>query len=101
MMNHRITPMKPAAGQDSAGQPVEGWVDLPEIWGDVLFQTGAEVMRANVEVSIVRCSMRINARTDITGAWRMRYLGVVYGAKSVQPDSKDRRKMFVVCESVK
>jgi SPP1 family predicted phage head-tail adaptor len=99
-MNHRIKLLERQIGKDSAGQPVDDWVVRAEVWGDCLFQTGAEVMRANAEASIVRCSIRINARSDVTGAWRARYKGVDYDIKSALPDSKDRRKMFLLCESV-
>lgn len=100
-MNHRVTLLKRTAGRDAAGQPVDSWVALPSIWANVKFQTGAEVLRANAETSIVRVSVRIRARTDVDGAWRVRYLGVEYDIKSALPDSNDRQFMFLVCESVK
>jgi len=93
--------LKPSAGRDAAGQPVDGWEPLPARWGDVLFQTGAEVMRANAETVVKRCSIKANFDAAVTEAWRARYLGTDYNIKSVQPDSKDRRKMFLVCEATK
>lgn len=100
-MNHRFTLLKPAAGRDAAGQPVDGWEALPERWGDVLFQTGAETMRANSGVVIKRCSIRANYDPAIDESWRARYLGVEYNIRSAVPDSNDRRKMFLVCDSVR
>jgi SPP1 family predicted phage head-tail adaptor len=100
-MNHRFTPLKPPADRDAAGQSIGGWTPLPDRWGDVLFQTGAEVMRANAAVAIKRCSIRANFDPAVDESWRARYLGVDYNIVSVQPDSKDRRKMFLVCEAVK
>jgi SPP1 family predicted phage head-tail adaptor len=101
-MNHRFTPLRPGSGRDAAGQPIpDDFAALPDRWGDVLFQTGAEVMRGNAVVSITRCSIRANASPEVTNAWRVRYLGVDYDVQSVLPDSRDRRKMFIVCESVK
>ena len=99
-MNQRITLLKREHGRDAAGQPVDGWADVATIFANVKFQTGAEVLRANAETSIVRVSIRIRARTDIDGAWRVRYLGVEYDVKSVLPDWSDRQFAFVVCESV-
>jgi len=99
-MNQRVTLLKREQGRDAAGQPVESWPEVATIWAGVRFQTGAEVLRANAETSIVRVSIRIRTRADIDGAWRVRYLGVEYDIKSALPDSADRQFMFLVCESV-
>jgi len=100
-MNQQFIPLKPAPGRDAAGQPTEGWEALRPRWGDVLFQTGAETMRANTEVVIKRCSIRANYDPAVNETWRARYLGVEYEIKSAVPDSKDRRKMFLTCEAIK
>lgn len=99
-MNHQFTLLKPNVDRDAAGQLVGGFDPLPKRWGDVLFQTGAETMRANTEVVIKRCSIRANYDPAINESWRAQYLGVEYEIKSAVPDSRDRRKMFLVCESV-
>jgi SPP1 family predicted phage head-tail adaptor len=100
-MNDVITPLQRQAGKDAAGQSVEDWTSLPDIWGDVLFQTGAEVMRANAETSIVRASIRVWSDAGVDTTMRVRLLGVDYDVKSALPDSKDRRFTFLVVESVK
>lgn len=99
-MNHRVVLLRREAGRDSVGQPIDTWAALPAIWADVRFQTGAEVLRAGAETTIVKASIRIRARTDVTAAMHVRYLGVEYDIKSALPDSKDRQFMFLVCESV-
>lgn len=101
MMNDRFALLKPPSGKDAAGQITGDWIELPERWGNVLFQTGAEVMRANTEAVIKRCSIRANYDPAINEAWRARHLGVVYDIKSAARDSNDRRKMFLVCEAAK
>lgn len=101
MLNHRIQLLRPAAGRDAAGQRAKGWEVARSLWADVLFQTGAEVMRADADVSIVKCSIKIRARRDVDVSMGVRYLGVDYDIKAVLPDSKDRDFMFLACESVK
>lgn len=101
MLNHRIELLKRAASRDAAGQRVEGWEVHKTTWANVRFQSGAEVMRANVDVSIVKCSIRIRERRDVDASMGVRYLGVDYEIKAVLPDSADRDHMFLVCESVK
>lgn len=100
-MNHRVTLLTREQGRDAAGQPIDDWVDIATVFSNVRFQTGAEVLRANAETLIVRVSVRIRARNDVDGAWRVRYRGVEYDIKSALPDSSDRQFMFLVCESVK
>lgn len=101
MLNHRITLLKRAASRNAANERVNGWVDLGDTWADVRFQTGAEVLRAGADVSIVKCSIRIRARPGIDASMGVRYLGVVYKISAPMPDSTDRQYMFLVCESVK
>lgn len=100
-MNDRVTLLKRTAGRDAAGQPIEDWPEVATVWSNVRFQTGAEVMRANAETSIVKVSIRIRARADIDSTWRARYKSVEYDIKSALPDSDDRAFMFLLCESIR
>jgi SPP1 family predicted phage head-tail adaptor len=100
-MNDRVTLVMPPVGRDAAGQTIGEWSDVATVWANVLFQRGAEVLRANAPASIVMVSIRIRARSDVDGAWRARFKGVEYDVKSALPDSGDRAFMFLVCESVK
>lgn len=100
-MNHRITLLRREEGKDAAGQKIQSWAALAPIWSDVRFQTGAEVLRADAETSVVRVSIRIRARTDVDNSMRVRYLTTEYDIESALPDSNDRQFMFLVCRSVK
>lgn len=101
-MNHRITLLRRDDGKDAAGQPVESWKALPDVWADVLFETGAQVLRANLQANVRRASIRFRSRPDVDSTMRVRYLGEEYEIKGPPlPDSKDRQFMFLVCESVK
>lgn len=98
-MNHRVTLLRPITTSDAVGQPVKDWEPIPPRWANVLFQTGAEAMRANAAVIVKRCSIRINKDAAVDENWRARYQGVDYNIKSAVPDSNDTTKMFLVCES--
>lgn len=100
-MNDRITLLKREHGRDAAGQPIENWAALPDIWSNVKFETGAQVLRANADISVVRVSIRIRRRADVDHTFRVRHKGVEYDVKSALPDSADSAFMFLVCESVK
>ena len=100
-MNHRIQLMKPPAGTDASGRPLKDWTLLQEVWANVKFQSGAEVIRGGAETSIVKVSIRIRARRDVDASMRARYQGVEYNIRAVLPDSANRDFMFLVCESFK
>lgn len=101
MMNHRVVLLKPGESRNAANERVNGFAQVAEVWANAKFQTGAEVLRAGADVSIVKCSIRIRARRDVDASWRAHYQGVDYDIKAVLPDSADRDYMFLVCEGVK
>jgi len=98
MMNDRIT-LRRSAGKDKIGQPIDAPVDIATVWANVLFQSGAEVMRAGADTAIVKCSIRIHARPDVDTGVSVLFKSKVYDVKSAPPDNSDRRFMFLVCES--
>jgi SPP1 family predicted phage head-tail adaptor len=97
-MNDRIT-LRRSAGKDKIGQPIGAPVDIATVWADVLFQSGAEVMRAGADTAIVKCSIRIRARPDVDTGVSVLFKAKVYDVKSALPDSRDSAFMFLVCES--
>ena len=101
MMNDRVQILQRVPGRDAAGQPIESWPLLRTTWANVKFQSGAGAIRANADLSIVKCSIRIRVRRDVDASMRARHLGVDYDIKALLPDSDDRDFMFLVCESVK
>jgi len=98
-MNDRITLQRRGTGRDALGQPVESWPNIATVWADVLFQSGAEVMRAGADTAIVKCSIRIRARSDLDTSARVLFKSKIYDVKSALPDSRDSAFIFLVCES--
>lgn len=99
-LNHRVTLLNRSTGRNAAGEKVDAWAELSSIWADVRFQTGAEVLRANAETSVVRVSIRIRARDDVDNGMRVRYLAKEYDIESALPDSINSQFMFLVCRRV-
>lgn len=98
-MNHRVEILTPPTGTDASGRPLKNWTLLQEVWANVKFQTGAEVIRGGAETSIVKVSIRIRARADVDTSMRARYKGVEYNIRAALPDSSNTAFMFLVCES--
>lgn len=99
MMNDRITLQRPGPGAGRLRAP-EVWESVGSVWAHVLFPSGAEVVRAGGEVSIVKCSIRIRTRTDLDTSWRVLFKGKAYDIESALPDGRDPRFMFLVCKGV-
>lgn len=104
----QIAILRRVPGKDAAGEPIESWEALREIWANAQFPTGAAIMRAgnngahaDAEVSIIRASFRVWADPTIDTTQRLRHLGVDYAIKATLPDTGDRRFMFLACEAVK
>jgi SPP1 family predicted phage head-tail adaptor len=101
IMNDRVTLLKRPAGTNAAGRPLKDWAPVVEVWANVRFPSGAEVLRGGAETSLVRASIRIRTRKDIDGDMRVRFKGVEYDVKSALPDSTNSDFMFVICEGIK
>lgn len=99
MMNDRITLQQPGPGAGKLRAP-DAWADVAKVWAHVLFPSGAEVVRAGGEVSIVKCSIRIRARAGLDTSWRVQFRGKAYDIESALPDGRDRRFVFLVCKGV-
>ncbi|MBA3588299.1 phage head closure protein [Methylibium sp.] len=99
-LNRRITIKQLAAGQDAIGQPLQTWSDVATVWANVLHKSGAESIKAEQEVSIVRASIRIRRRAGITAAMRCHLGAVVYEIKAVLPDEQDRERIDLACELI-
>jgi SPP1 family predicted phage head-tail adaptor len=100
-MNDKITIQRPPTTKNAAGQIVGEWSDVAAVWSDIRHQSGAEVLRNGLPVSTVRASIMIRARADVDSSMRVTYKGALYNIKSILPNDRDRRFMFLVCESAK
>ena len=100
-MNHRIKLMRRVAGQSQSGRPSKDYELAREVWANVQFQTGAEVMRAGAETSVVKASIRIRACSDVSADWRVVYKEWTFDVKSPPLPDKDPQFAFLTCEAVK
>lgn len=101
MMNDKITIQRPPTTKNAAGQIIGDWTNMAAVWADIRHQSGAEVLRNGLPVSTVRASIMIRARADVDNSMRVKSKDRIYDIKSVLPNDRDRRFMFLVCESAK
>lgn len=97
---HRVTLQAPATGQDAAGQPLTGWVDVAQLWADIRSTGGLEAIKAGAITSVVHTSVRLRWRTGLNAGMRVLHGVTVYSVLSVLPDQAGRQFVDLVCQEV-
>lgn len=103
-LTERVSIRSRAAGADAAGQPVETWAEVAQVWANILSRNGFETIKSDQDVSIVRASIRIRARSGITPAMRAVHLRgdvevATYEIKAVLP-VEGHRAIDLACEEI-
>ena len=97
-LRRKGTIQKPGTTLDDYGEPTNGWSDVATVWADIRHASGMETVKSGVEVSVVKASIRIRRRTDVTAGMRFVADGKVYDIRAVLDDVSDRRYCDLVCE---
>lgn len=100
-LNKRVKIQHLAAGQDAIGQPVMTWSDFATVWASIRHPSGLQAIKGDADVSVVKASIRIRYRTDITAGMRVLHGAVVYDIKAVLPDESGKVHADLVCEVAK
>lgn len=96
-LNRRIAIESRSEIYDELGQPIEVWLPILSIWGNVRHLSGVASIKAGANTSIVQASIRIRPLSGINAAMRVKYAGKIYGIKAVLPN---KRYTDLVCELV-
>jgi SPP1 family predicted phage head-tail adaptor len=99
-LNRRVVIQYLVDGQDEAGQPVQNWLPLATVWADIRHLSGVESIKAGGEASVVKASIRIRWRTDVTPAMRVVHGSTVYQIKAVLPDEESHERVDLLCEVI-
>ena len=97
-LNTRVTLQRRTAGQDAAGQPVEGWADVAQVWADFRVLSGLEAIKADAVTAVTKASCRVRYREDLTPDMRAMVAGEAWQIVSIQPDVNKRRFVDVVLQ---
>lgn len=81
------------------GEPFPtGWTTLATVWADVRHQSGVQSIKSGADVSVVKASIRIRRRTDVTAGMRVLVDGNAYDIRAVLDDVAGRVYCDLVCE---
>lgn len=91
-LNRRILIQKRRTTADSIGYPVEEWVDVAEVWGELQEEKGTEVLRNDRPVSFRRAVLFLRYRADITAKNRVKIDGIAWEIETFRTLDGNRRK---------
>lgn len=103
-LNRRIRIEQRVSGTDEAGQPLDTWELVAEVWADIRGQTGLgsmKEMQGDLPAPVSRYSIRIRFREGLDAGMRVVYAGQVFEVKQApRMDYAKREWTDLVCEVV-
>jgi SPP1 family predicted phage head-tail adaptor len=104
-LNRKVLLQQLVGTQDEAGQPVTTWENLiatgdGKVWANIKHLSGVETIKSEAPTSVVKVSIRIRYRTDVTAAIRVVHGSTTYEIKAVMPDEAGRQHLDLACEVV-
>ncbi|CAM5286785.1 phage head closure protein [Eoetvoesiella caeni] len=97
-LNRRITIQKEGTIYDELGEPIPGgWVTYAIAWADIRHLSGLQTVKSNIDVSIVKASIRVRYVTGITAAMRILHGATVYSIDAVMPDAQHKEFTDLIC----
>ena len=100
-LNTRVIIERPSVARDAAGQPIEEWTLVGEVWANVRYLNGIETIKAGAETSLAKASIRVRYRTDLNASMRVRHGATTFQVIAVLPDEGARWHTDLACEVVK
>ena len=97
-LNSQVTIQRRSSATNELGEHASGWTDVATVWANVMKVTGVEAIRSGLEMSVVRASIRIRYRTDITPQMRVVDGTEVYDIQAVMPNSAGRDYTDLLCQ---
>jgi SPP1 family predicted phage head-tail adaptor len=107
-LNRRVVIQQEGASQDEAGQPVIAWTNVHapgdgSIAANILKPTGAQMVKSDAPVSVVKVSIRIRyemwKKLAVDAGMRAVHGDTIYDIKAVLPDEVARQHADLVCET--
>jgi SPP1 family predicted phage head-tail adaptor len=99
-LNCRITIQRQERVRAGGGQVTGQWVEHAQVWANFRRPTGIGAIKADADVALLKASVRIRYRTDISDAMRIVYAGTVFDIKAVIPDLDRREHVDLVVQSL-
>ena len=99
-LSTRCVIQRRTGGTNDWGEPVNDWQDVCSPWADIRQPSGLSAIKADAQISIVRTSVRIRFRDNVTAGMRVVHGAKSYGVKAVLGVGGKREFIDLVCEEV-
>lgn len=98
LLNSRVVVQQQSTTQDAVGQPLNTWSTFATLWADVRHTSGIEAIKDSAIASVVRASIRVRYRGDLTAAMRVIHGSTTYNIVAVLPDVGGKEYVDLACE---
>lgn len=95
-LRNRITIQSPSSVQDASGQPIVSWIDVALVWADIQYISGISALKAGMDTSAVKVSIRIRYMAGVNAGMRVLHGGNVFSIEAVLPNMA-MRSVDLVC----
>lgn len=99
-LRNKVKIQQQTTDQDAAGQPLDTWSDVANVWGNIRFLNGVETLKAGAPTSTAKASIRIRYRTGINAGMRVLHGATAYNITAVLPDMAKKEYVDLACEDV-
>ncbi len=98
LLNSRVVVQQQSTTQDALGQPAQTWSTFATVWANVRHTSGVESIKADALTPVVRASIRVRYRGDLTAAMRVVHGSTTYNVVAVMPDIGGKEYVDLACE---
>ena len=98
LLNSRVVVQQQSTTQDALGQPLNTWSTFATVWANVRHTSGVESIKADALTPVVRASIRVRYRGDLTAAMRVVHGSTTYNVVAVMPDIGGKEYVDLACE---
>ena len=88
LLRDRITIQAPSSVQDETGQMLATWTTIAQVWASIKHVSGISAIKAGMDTSSVKASIRIRHRSGINAGMRVLHGATVYSIEAVIPDGQ-------------
>lgn len=87
-LRNRITIQAQSNVQDETGQMLTTWTAIAQVWASIKHVSGISAIKAGMDTSSVKASIRIRHRSGINAGMRVLHGATVYSIEAVIPDGQ-------------
>ena len=88
LLNSRCQIQAPSNVQDETGQMLATWTTIAQVWASIKHVSGISAIKAGMDTSSVKASIRIRHRSGINAGMRVLHGATVYSIEAVIPDGQ-------------